>query len=165
MLVASTLMLLGGLSEGLALLYVVPLVQSLDAATGSTQESAGWLPLLASRFGLQSSLFSVLAIFIGLASARALLIRQSDLYLSGLRLNLIRDAQVELYAAIAHANWSFLREKRRATLLSALTAECDRFDSAFHYALDMLNKAVLIVAHVVAACLIAPTLTFGALGT
>ncbi len=165
MLVASTLMLLGGLSEGLALLYVVPLVQSLDAATGSTQEGAGWLPQLASKFGLPSSLLGVLAIFIGLASARALLIRQSDLYLSGLRLNLIRDAQVELYAAIGHANWSFLREKRRATLLSALTAECDRFDSAFHYALDMLNKAILIVAHVIAACLIAPTLTFGALGT
>lgn len=164
-LVASALTLLGGLSEGLALLYVVPLVRSLDAAADSMQEGMAWLPQLLNRFGLQSSLIGVLTVFIGLVSARSLLIRQSDLYLSGLHLNLIRDVRVELYSAIAHANWSFLRQKRPATLLSALTTECERLDSAVHFAIDMLGGAVLIAAHVIAASLIAPALTFGALGT
>ena len=164
MLVASTLTLLSGLSEGLALLFLAPLIQSLDPAAGAIEGALAWLPQLLQRFGMRLNLISVLALFLGLAVARSFLIRQSNLDLTNLRLNFVRDTRVRLYSAIAHANWSFLRQRRPADLLSALTAETDRLDSAVYYALQLPGRAVIITAHVGAACLIAPVPTFAALG-
>jgi ATP-binding cassette subfamily C protein len=163
-LVASALVLLSGLSEGLALLFLIPLIRSLDAAAGAAQGAAAWLPQLLQGFGLRLNLTGVLALFIGVVTARSFLNRQRSFYLNGLRLNLVRDIRVGLYSAIAYANWSFLRRRRPATLLSALTAEADRLDNAIYFALEMPGRAVMITAHVVAAWLISPALTFGALG-
>jgi ATP-binding cassette subfamily C protein len=164
MLVASALTLLSGLSEGLALLFLTPLIQSLDPAAGAIEGAMAWLPQLLQRFGMRLNLIGVLALFLGLVVGRSFLFRQSNLDLTNLRLNFLRDARVGLYSAIAHANWSFLRQRRAADLLSALTAETDRLDSAVYYALQLPGRAVIIAAHVAAACLIAPALAFAALG-
>ena len=163
-LVASGLALLSGLSEGLALLFLIPLIGSLDAAATPAQGAMAWLPPLLHSLGVRLNLISVLALFLCLAAARSLLNRQGDVYSTGLRLNFLRDTRVGLYSAIAHANWAFLRQRRPADLLSALTAETDRLDSAVYYALQLPGRAVLITANVAAACLIAPAPTFAALG-
>jgi ABC-type transport system involved in cytochrome bd biosynthesis fused ATPase/permease subunit len=123
-----------------------------------------WLPPLLHSLGVQLNLISVLALFLCLAAARSLLNRQGDVYSNGLRLNFLRDTRVGLYSAIAHANCSFLRQRRPADLLSALTAETDRLDSAVYYARQLPGQAVFITANVAAACLIAPAPTFAALG-
>lgn len=164
MLVASALTLLSGLSEGLALLFLAPLIQSLDPSAGAIEGAMAWLPQLLQRFGMRLNLIGVLTLFFALVVARSFLIRQSDLELTRLRLNFLRDARVGLYSAIAHANWSFLRQRRPADLLSALTAETDRLDSAVYFALQLPGRAVVIAANVAAACLIAPAPTLAALG-
>jgi ATP-binding cassette subfamily C protein len=163
-LAASALVLLSGLSEGLALLFLIPLLQSLDPTASPLQGGAAWLSQRLQDVGLRLNLIGVLVFFLGLVAARSVLNRQRELNLNGLRLKFLRDTRVGLYSAIAHANWSFLRRKRPADLLSALTAETDRLDTAVHYALEMPGRAVMIAAHVAAACLIAPALTFAALG-
>ncbi len=122
-----------------------------------------WLPPLLHSLGVQLNLISVLALFLCLAAARSLLNRQGDVYSNGLRLNFLRDTRVGLYSAIAHANWSFLRQRRPADLLSALTAETDRLDSAVYYARQLPGQAVFITTNVAAAWLIAPAPTFAAL--
>lgn len=162
---ASALALLAGLSEGLALLFLVPLIQSLDPAGGAAQGPEARIPAMLRQFGVKLDLVGVLALFVALAAARALLARQSDLYLTALRLNFLRDVRVDLYSAIAHANWTFLRQRRPADLLAALTAETDRLDTAVYFALQMPGRAVVVAAHVAAAAMIAPTLTAAALGT
>ncbi|RTL82487.1 MAG: ABC transporter ATP-binding protein [Hyphomicrobiales bacterium] len=161
--IASALALSSGLSEGAALLFLVPLIQSLDPAGGPTQGPMTWLPHWLQRLGVQLNLTSVLAIFIAVAAARSLLNRRSDLYLTNLRLNFLSETRVRLYSAIAHANWSFLRRLRPADLLAALTAETDRLDTAVYYALQMPSRMLLIGAHIAAACVIAPVLTLAAL--
>jgi ATP-binding cassette subfamily C protein len=164
-LIATVLALLGGLSEGLTLVLLIPLLRLLDPAAGSAQESNAWLPHVLQSFGIRPNLVGVLTIFLGLVVARSLINRQRGLYLSALRLNLIRDIRIGLYSGIAHANWSFLRRMRSTDLLSALTAEADRLDSAALFALEMPARAMTIAAHVVVAFLIAPALTLLALAT
>ena len=163
LLVVSALTLLSGLSEGLALLLLAPLIQSLNPA-GAIEGGMTWLPQLLQRFGMRPNLIGVLALFLSVAVARSFVIRQNDLDLARLRLDFLRDTRVRLYSVMAHANWSFLRRRRPADLLSALTAETDRLDSAVYYALQLPGRAVLIAAQVAAAFFIAPALTLAALG-
>lgn len=46
--------------------------------------------------------------------ARSFVNRQASTHLEAMRLTLIRDMGVNLYSAVAHANWSFLRHVRRS---------------------------------------------------
>ncbi len=163
LVIASALAFCSGLSEGVALLFLVPLIQSLDPAAGPARGPMTWLLHWLQRLGLQLNLTSVLVIFIGVAAARSLLNRRSDRYLTTLRLDFLRDARVGLYSAVAHANWSFLRRRRPADLLAALTAETDRLDTAVYFALQMPGRMLNIGAHIAAAFIIAPALTLSAL--
>jgi ATP-binding cassette subfamily C protein len=165
MLIATLLALLGGLSEGVTLSLLLSLLRLLDSAAGSARESMTWLPHVFQSLGIRLNLLGFLTIFLGMAAARSLINRQRFLYLSTLRLNLMRNMRVGLYSGIAQANWPFLRRARPGDLLSALTAEIDRLDVAAHYALETPARALRIGVHVAVAFLIAPELTLLALAT
>lgn len=162
-LVAGILALLASLSEALALFLLVPLLQMLNPSAG--HGGIPWLPRLLRSIGVRPNLPAVLLIFVILLTLRSLINRHASIYLQALRLNLVRDIRVDLYSAIAHANWSFLRSVRRSEFLSALTTETDRLNSAVHFALEMPARIMMIGAYVFTACLLAPGLTFGALAT
>src|SRR5262245_52828745 len=131
-LAATVLTLLAGLTEGLALVLLLPLLHLLDSAASPTQSKA-WLPEVLQSLGIQPNLVGILTIFLGLVAARSLVNRERGLYLCALELDFIRDVRVGLYSGIAHANWPFLRKMRSTDLLSALTAETDRLDLATHF--------------------------------
>jgi ATP-binding cassette subfamily C protein len=163
--IATALTLLAGLSEGLALALLIPLLRFLDTGMNSAQESEAWLPHVLQFLGIRPNLVGILTIFLGLVAARSLINRQRGLYVNALRLDFIRDMRIGLYSGIAHANWLFLRRMRSTDFLSALTAETDRFNYASHFVLDIPARAMLIGVNVVVAFLIAPALTFLALAT
>lgn len=165
LVVASALVLLASLSEAFALFLLIPLVQTLEPSAGAGHGATAWLSRFFQSFGLHPNLPAVLAIFVSLMIARSFINLQASIHLQALRLNLIRDVRVNLYSAIAHANWSFLRHRRRSEFFSALTAETDRLNSAVQFALEIPARAVMISAYIFTACLIAPALTLGALAT
>jgi ATP-binding cassette, subfamily C, bacterial len=159
----SGLILIAGLSEGSTLILLIPLLQSLDSVNGAPSSSR--LYNIFESLGLRPTLTGVLAVFLVFVTARSIIVRLRDLTLNTLRLQLIRDIRVRLYSAIAHASWSFLRQNRRADYLTALTAETDRLDQAVYFALEIPARAMIIGAHIVAACLIAPILSLAALAS
>ncbi|MBG0792069.1 ABC transporter ATP-binding protein [Methylocystis sp. H62] len=164
-LIASALALLGSLSEGFTLILLVPLLRLLDPAAGSAGEPGGASLRIVQFLGIQPSLGGVLAAFICLTVARSLINQQRTLYFCALRLDVVRNIRIALYSSIARSNWSFLRKIRRTDLLSALTAESDRLDSALICSFEMPARIMLIGAHVFVAFLIAPVLTLLALAT
>ena len=109
MLVASALTLLSGLTEGLALLFLAPLIQSLDPAAGAKEGATAWLPQLLQRFGIRLNLIGVLALFLGLVVARSFLIRQSDL----------RAHQSSAELPARHARWALLGHRSCELVVSA----------------------------------------------
>jgi ATP-binding cassette subfamily C protein len=162
---ASSLILIAGLSEGSTLILLIPLLQTLDPSAVNGAPSSSWLHSIFQSVGLRPTLVGILAVFIVFVTVRSLIVRLRDLTLYTLRLQLIRNIRVRLYSAIAHASWSFLRRNRRADYLTALTSETDRLDRAVYFALEMPARAIMIGAHVVAACLIAPILSLAALAS
>jgi ATP-binding cassette, subfamily C, bacterial len=162
---ASGLILIAGLSEGSTLILLIPMLQTLDPSAVNGARSSSWLHSIFESVGLRPTLVGVLVVFIVVVTARSLIVQLRDLALYTLRLQLIRNTRVRLYSAIAHASWSFLRRNRRADYLTALTSETDRLDQAVYFALELPARAIMIGAHVVAACLIAPFLSLAALAS
>lgn len=162
---ASGLILLGGLAEGVGLVLLVPLLQTLDSSAGADRSWSSWLDAAFRLVGIRPGLVGLLGLFMLLVIARSFLLQLRNLVLYELKLDLIREARVRLYSAIARAGWPFLRQNRRSDYLTALTSETDRLDQAVHFALETPSRAVMIGAHVIAACAIAPGLSLGALST
>jgi len=163
--IATGLILIGGFAEGLGLVLLVPLLQTLGFSGADALSSSAWLNKFSQSMGFQPTLAGLLGLFMLLVTARSFILRLRDLTLYKLRLDLVREARVRLYSAIAHASWPFLRQNRRADYLAALTSETDRFDQAVYFALETPGRATMIGAHVVAACAIAPVLSLSALAT
>src|SRR6266566_1435083 len=92
---ATGLALFGALSEGLTLVLLIPLLRLLDPAAASAQESKAWLPNVLEFVGIRPNLVGILMIFLGLVAARSVINRQRGLYLSALRLNLLRDIRIK----------------------------------------------------------------------
>ena len=165
LVIAIGLILIGGFVEGLGLALLVPLLQTLGFSGADALSSSAWLNKFSQSMGFHPTLAGFLGLFLFLVTARSFILRLRDLTLYKLRLDLVREARVRLYSAIAHASWPFLRQNRRADYLAALTSETDRLDQAVFFALETPARATMIGAHVVAACAIAPVLSLSALAT
>src|SRR5664280_1839934 len=74
-LMATFLALLASLSEGLTLVFLIPLLRLLDPATGLSLDSKAWLPHVVQSLGIRPNLVGVLTIFLGLVAARSLINR------------------------------------------------------------------------------------------
>lgn len=164
-MILTGLILIGGFAEGLGLVLLVPILQTLGFSGADASSSSTWLNKFSQSMGFQPTLAGLLGLFMLLVTARSFILRLRDLTLYKLRLDLVREARVRLYSAIAHARWPFLRQNRRADYLTALTSEADRLDQAVYFALETPGRATMIGAHVVAACAIAPVLSLSALAT
>ena len=74
--------------------------------------------------------------FVGVAFLRAFMASHAEVAMTRLRLDVVRDIRVQLYSAIARANWLLLRRIRAADLQAALTSEVDRLGEAAYFALQ-----------------------------
>ena len=164
MLGVTTLVLTVGLSEGLTIAFLVPLLRAIDPAS-RTENGSSWFTSVLAGLDLRPTLATALIIFVAVALFRALIARQAEVTTTRLRLEIVRDVRVELYAAIARANWLLLRRLRGADLQAALTSEIDRLSEAVDFALQMPSRIVMITVHLFIAALIAPILTLCAVGT
>lgn len=163
--VATGLVLIGGFVEGLGLVFLVPMLQTLGFSGADSSFPSSWLTRFSQSMGFQSTLAGLLGFFLLLVTARSFILRLRDLTLFKLRLDLVTEARVRLYSAIAHARWPFLKQNRRADYLTALTSESGRLDQAVYFALETPARATMIGAHVAATCAIAPFLSLSALAT
>ena len=160
----SSLLLAAGLSEGLTIALLVPLLRAIDPVSPIGAGAVGLIRSLL-VLELRPTLATALTMFVGVAFLRAFIARHADVTMTRLRLDVVRGIRVQLYAAIAHANWLLLRRIRAADLQAALTSEVDRIGEAAYLALHMPSRAIMIVINLAVAALIAPTLTFCAVVT
>ena len=158
----SVLLLLAGLSEGVALLLLLPLLQLLEAGADPTA-SAPYHEHALQLFSIRPTLPGVLLIFFCVATIRAWLVRQQAVALLRSELELTRAVRIDLYSAIARASWAFLRIRRSSEFMASLTAETGRMARAIHFALEAPARAIMIAIYISIAFLIAPTMSAAAL--
>ena len=145
------LILLAGVSDGVGLVLLVPLLNSLGAPMPALAGAAGWLFAL-----LPATLAGLLLLFLGVAIVRAVVARLQDNAVARLRFDYAVDLKIRTYAAIANASWSYLRRKRTADYHAIFASEVDRIEHGVQLLLEVPARLVIFLAHIVIAFAIAP---------
>ena len=155
------LMLLGGLTEGISLVLLVPLVELVSDAPASQ----GWIATALSRapaaVGLPMSLPGLLLAFVALVVARSALVAARDSELGHLRIIFTDDLRTETYRQIAAANWSFLMRQRLSEILDMLTSHVEGIGIGASSVLRLAALATIGAIQIAIAFSLSPTLTIG----
>lgn len=149
------------LTEGLGLLLVVPLLETagLDVQQGAIAGVARWWASLFRALGVSPTLPAVLAMYLAIVSAAALLQRWQTLLVLELREGFARALRGRLYWAIARTRWVVLSQSRSSEFAHALTAELDRVAVATHHFLFLIANAAVALVYLLLAVQLSPALT------
>lgn len=154
-----------GLTEGIALLLLVPLLQ----IAGVTVEGSlgGLSARLAGAFdavGVTPTLLTVLVLYVVITVMQASLVRARSLadtvavqqYTLGLR--------ARLYSAIARARWPVVSRIRSSDITYALTTAIDQVDNGANNVLFLIATAVVALVYALFALRVSPSMTLIVLG-
>jgi ATP-binding cassette, subfamily C, bacterial len=164
--VAVTLSLLVTAAEAAGVLLLAQLLAL--AGIGTPEGAAGALVRAVGgafrTVGAEPTLGAVLAVFVGLAVAVALLQRSQQLVVNRMELEASLSVRTRLYDAVARARWLPLARARGSDLLTALTSEVDRVGSAAAFMLTLFVHGLLALAYLAVALRLSPMLTAIAMG-
>ena len=147
----AVLILLAGLSDGVGLALLIPLLNSLGAPTPETTGVAAWL-----FARLPGTLGGLLLVFLGVAVLRAIVGRLRENAVARLRFDFAVGLKIKAYAAIANASWTYLRRKRTADFHAIFANEIDRLEHGTQLLLELPARLVVFLAHIAVAFVIAP---------
>lgn len=144
------LMLLAGLTDGVGLLMLIPFLEVVGL--GDTQNHPSALSAFVQEgfhyLGLPFSLPVILGFFITLITLRALLIRQREILLTALKIGFTNHLRIQLYTAVAHANWLFLAQQRGSDINHTLNADLNRIGVGTHYLIGSTITILLALVHI-----------------
>ena len=155
------LLLAVGLTEGLGLLALIPLLHVLGLAPdgGAASPIAAAMAGAFAAVGLPLTLPSLLGAFLALIVLRAVLTRARDLLLTEVRLGFVDHLRTRLYAAVGRADWLFLAGTRTSDFTHVLTSDIGRVAQGTDAVLRLSVSACL------AAVQVAVALSLSAIGT
>ncbi len=159
---AIALMLAVPLTEGIGLALLLPTLQAAGMdlrgqGRADRLARAAWRTLGA--VGLRPGFFGLLAVYVIVAAARAVLERNRGVAVWTAQQSFADELRQRLYAAIVGARWRFLARSRTTDFLHALTAEIERVGAAVASALTLAGEIALSAVYLGAAIALAPAIT------
>jgi len=151
---AASLALMAGSAvvEGIGLMLLAPLLQSLDAG----QRAALPMPIIGN---LVLPLSAWLAMFVGLVAVRAILVRRRDIQVTALQLGFVENLRNELHAVVARSEWRFLANTANADFMQTLVSDLGRIDWGTYKLMNLMVSGFLALAGVIVAFALSPTMT------
>lgn len=151
--IALSIMVFVGLTEGIGLLLLVPLLQlvGLDVQQGALGQIAGFIASFFAYFGLTPTLASVLLIYVVVISLNALLIRLQTLMVSEIEYEFASHLRKELFTAITGTNWLFFTGKKASDLAHALTYEIERITTGTSFFISLIASSIILAVYLIFA--------------
>jgi ATP-binding cassette subfamily C protein len=141
------LMLVLTFTEGAGLLLLAPLLELVGVVEANPlPNAAGWLVRGLALIGVETTLASVLLLFVLLAVARALARRLETRLVASVREELVSAYRHRIYRAMSMAQWRFLVTRTPSEFAVALTSEIGRVGMAVTQLTDL---AVVVMASIV----------------
>lgn len=154
-----------GLTEGITLLLLVPLLQLAGVAV---EGSLGSLSArLAAAFGVvnvPTTLASVLIVYVVLTVLQASLVRARSLADTVAVQRYTLALRERLYSAIARAQWLVVSRIRSSDFTYALTTAIDQVDNGANNILFLIATAVVALVYAVVAIRVSPAMSAIVLG-
>lgn len=169
-ILSGVLFILHGLTQGVGLLMIIPLLQTLGM-TGAGGKSGGLTRVVRGVFdfpGLPLNLYTILGAYVVVVFLFAVLQRWQTVLNVGIQQGFILFLRGRLYRALTYADWLFIARRKSSDITHALTSDIQRVGAGTHFFLQFISGAVLVVFHIAAAFLLsvpltAATLVFGGL--
>ena len=155
------LMILLGLTEGVSLLMLVPLLHlvGLKVDQGSIAGIAGSVSSFFSFIGVKPSLISVLVAYILIVILHSLLQRWETAVSLTLQHEFVIRLRERLYRAIANSNWLFFSRHRASDFTHALTHEMERIGAATYYVLHLFATSIIACVYILLALKLSALMT------
>ncbi len=150
------LLLATGLTGGVSMLLLVPVVNSVAASSSGTVID---LPIISAVPLAGVPLPALLAAVVALVAGQALLVRWSAVNAVLLQQRLVDRLRGDALDAILHARWSFILTARRSDVAEIATSGSNRAGAAFTAILQGSVAAVIAVATAIVSGIVAPALT------
>ena len=154
------LMLLAGITEGIGLLMLLPML----ALIGVFEASSGADPIavetekLFNGLGLPLNLYSVSVVFLALLAFRQwILFRQGNL-VADVELKYANSIRHRLFEALQRANWRFVSRQRLSEYVHTLTQVSDHAGQAGYSMYRCIAWVILMCAQFIIAMMLAPIL-------
>ena len=162
---ATALQLLSGLTEGLSIALLIPLLHFMDTSS-LTAEVPVRPRALSGLLGetVTFGLGGLLVFFVALVALRAWLQRATAVATSALVHDFALALRRKLFSAAARADWRTLAGARNADLQHALTGEIERMQNAAMSAMTVLRAGLVVAVYLVISLLVSIPLTVIAAG-
>lgn len=147
------LMVVIGLTEGISLLLLVPLLQlaGLPAQQGTLNSISVYISSFLSYFGITPTLAAVLVIYVIVIGTSAYLSKLQEVKSSQVQNGFAAHLRKGLFDAITHSDWLFFTSKRSSDLAHALTYEIERIVHGTGQFLFLISGSIILAVYVIFA--------------
>jgi ATP-binding cassette, subfamily C, bacterial len=155
-----------GLTEGVSLLLLIPLLQLAGVAVeGSVGNLSTRLASLFDAVGVRPTLLAVLVLYVVLTIIQASLIRARSLADAVAVQRYTLALRERLYSAIARARWLVVSRIRTSDVTYALTTAVDQVDNGANNVLFLIANLVVALVYAIFALRVSPAMTAIVLAT
>lgn len=145
-------MLLAGLTEGLSLIILVPLLAALDPTNSAGGPKIPWIGDGIDALSL--SLASLLVFFVFLIAMQAFLVRLKSLYVARVMHRAIDALRIEVFSSVGAARWEIAGKLRPSDISHVMIGEVDRVRSATSSLLAVIQSIVMLSVYVALAAIV-----------
>lgn len=140
------LMLLSRLTEGIGILMLVPILDSLQDKANASSFSAGFSAMLAA-IGLQGSTAMLLALFVALVILRSLLVFVQLTLANRYQYTVINGLRRRLFGRLLFAEWRWTSQTRASDNASILTAGVGRIGVGLNQLISLAANLASMLAY------------------
>lgn len=145
------LMLLSSLLDSVGILMLVPMLESLNQSTGSSNQIIEGLRTFFNFFGLSFKLENLLIIFFILVLMRSALSIISSKQNTRFQSELVDQVRKRCYSALMNAKWRWLVAGRRSDHATTLMSEVDQVGTGLFFGIQLISTAITMLAYLAVA--------------
>ncbi len=150
------LMLLQGLTAGIGLLFIIPLLQvvGFKIAGGSQNSISDFAQNVFSTLNIQPDLINVLISYIVIIAAIATLRYQLTLKSTSIQQAYIGYLRNRLYRSLLHCHWQFIIQHKMSDFIHSLSGQVQAVGHASNLMLNLLSQLVITLVMIILAMLL-----------
>ena len=153
-------LVLAGLTEGISILLLIPVLASLGPGeTSIVVGSTGFLSQLDFLGGFRLDLGAALIFVVLAVTAQAALSRASNIMIVDATVTAAHGIRAKLFEVIGYARWQALMTGRHADISHALSMDVDRVKYVMNSVLIISQALIMLALYIVLSFLVSPLMT------
>jgi ATP-binding cassette subfamily C protein len=150
-----------GLTEGLSVILLLPLLSRVGVAAGSGQGLVTGLINKSLAFIGATKPLAILAVIVVATGVQAILAIALNWWSVKLARHYQSRRQLEMFSAFMRAKWSFITARKAGEMTNAIVTESERLGRAFTISLSLVGSLVVALIYLSLSLLIAWQVTLG----